>query len=279
MVLLLQHQRHVPWKLSVYHQTASAALQGTSLRIGLPDTGPKSGDQLKLWSRRADGHNIAVHLVGLLRDREQDTRSAPDLSMGDVVDENGIADASHEGHPLLAIPRLGGVGQPLQATGTQLMCMFSLQVPSSSQRTHPALESAHVITWLSIYLSAWQRVVPESRKLQPLQVQQEESWRSLYLLADGWAHLDEEGGVADGVPHGQAEALHDVEHLVALLQRDQLPRVRHLHSSRAPSAHKCMMPKTSLTAFWASLSLPGCVDCRLGEKRVGKKYMCRSRFR
>ena len=111
--------------MNVCHQATSAALQGTSLRIGLPDTGPKSGDQLECWGRRADGHNIAVHLVGLLRDCKQDTRSAPDLSVGYIVDENGIADAGHERHPLLAIPRLGGVSQPLQAALTYCICKLS----------------------------------------------------------------------------------------------------------------------------------------------------------
>ena len=111
--------------MNVYHQTTSAALQGTSLRIGLPDTGPKSGDQLECWGRRADGHNVAVHLVGLLRDCKQHARSAPDLSMGNIVDENGVADAGHKGHPLLAVPRLGGVSQPLQATLIYFMCRLS----------------------------------------------------------------------------------------------------------------------------------------------------------
>ena len=125
MAPLHHHQQHGPQKMNVYHQATSAALQGTSLRIGLPDTGPKSGDQLECWGRRADGHNIAVHLVGLLRDCKQDTRSAPDLSVGDIVDENGIADAGHERHPLLAIPRLGGVSQPLQAALTYCICKLS----------------------------------------------------------------------------------------------------------------------------------------------------------
>ena len=125
MASLHHHEQHGPQEMNVYHQTTSAALQGTSLRIGLPDTGPKSGDQLKCWGRSADGHNIAVHLVGLLRNREQHARSAPDLSVGDIIDENGIANASHEGHPLLAIPRLGGVSQPLQAALTHFMCTLS----------------------------------------------------------------------------------------------------------------------------------------------------------
>ena len=85
--------------------------------------------------------------------------------------------------------------------------------------------------------------------------------------------------MADGVPHGQAEALHDVEHLVALLKRDQLPRIRHLHGSRAPSAHMCMIHTESLHSrlpFPASqaVSITG-----LGKMHVGKKYMIRSQSR
>ena len=150
MVPLHHHQQRGPQKMNVYHRTTSAALQGTNLHIGLPDTGPKSGDQLECWARRADGHNIAVHLVGLLRDCKQHARSAPDLSMGDVVDENGVADAGHEGHPLLAIPRLSGVGQPLQSALAICMCKLSWQVPYSLRHTHSCLgESAYVITGLS----------------------------------------------------------------------------------------------------------------------------------
>ena len=44
------------------------------------------------------------------------------------------------------------------------------------------------------------------------------------------AHLPEQGGVAHNMPQRQAEALHDAEDAVALFQRDQPPRIRHLRS-------------------------------------------------
>ena len=84
--------------------------------------------------------------------------------------------------------------------------------------------------------------------------------------------------MADGVPHGQAEALHDVEHLVALLQRDQLPRIRHLHSSRAPSAHMCVMSDAQ-TFPYSQVPFPGSQAVfitGLGEIHMGK---CRPQSR
>ena len=37
--------------------------------------------------------------------------------LADVIDEHCIADAHHERHPLQAVPRLGGVLQPLHTEG------------------------------------------------------------------------------------------------------------------------------------------------------------------
>ena len=45
------------------------------------------------------------------------------------------------------------------------------------------------------------------------------------IMARCQANLPEEGGVADNMPQRQAEALHDVEDAVALLQRNQPPRI------------------------------------------------------
>ena len=129
--------------MNIYHQTTSAALQGTDLRMRLRDAGFKSGYQLEGWGRGAHGHDIAVHLVGLLRDRKQHARGAPDLSVGEVIDEDGIADAGHEGHPLLAIPRLSGVSQPLQATLIGYTCKLSWKDACFNRRV-PALQYEHM---------------------------------------------------------------------------------------------------------------------------------------
>lgn len=80
--------------------------------------------------------------------------------------------------------------------------------------------------------------------------------------------------MADGVPHGQAEALHDVEHLVPLLQRDQLPRIRNLHSDCIPSAHMYMYDtQGQLYSLYTHVVFQAVSIVSLGKMHVRKMDM------